>query len=287
MLDSSTHSADLLNQLPSPLDVASGSNFLPSDPLRSSLDLLSFSDRSSFTPNSFIQALSPLPINGFNSGYFTVGDTGQVGIDYLFDGGGYQGELAIFSLSGLEDFATDLSTLTNEVVHRALSETVLGHVVIRDEIEGARFNGELGEGNFNVGDHLGVKTFTMTAGDRFGMMLAPNGTIAALQNNPNPQGVDRPLFSLVGLNPEFGFQVGQMADVDGNGSTFVLEDLRVDGESDRDYNDMIFQVRGAIGSVVRLDEVIPFDNDWRKSTLGQSLLDYAAAYDQQFQIQNF
>ena len=34
----------------------------------------------------------------------TVGATGKVSIDYLFDGGGYQGELAIFSLNGMEKF---------------------------------------------------------------------------------------------------------------------------------------------------------------------------------------
>jgi hypothetical protein len=39
----------------------------------------------------------------FESGYFTVGESGEVTIDYLFDGGGYEGELAIFSLEGMED----------------------------------------------------------------------------------------------------------------------------------------------------------------------------------------
>jgi hypothetical protein len=36
----------------------------------------------------------------FDTGVFTVGSSGQVSIDYLFDGGWYQGELAIFSLRG-------------------------------------------------------------------------------------------------------------------------------------------------------------------------------------------
>lgn len=33
----------------------------------------------------------------FETGVFTVGASGEVSIDYLFDGGAYQGELAIFS----------------------------------------------------------------------------------------------------------------------------------------------------------------------------------------------
>src|SRR4028119_849049 len=40
---------------------------------------------------------STLPV-----GVFQVGASGQVSADYLFDGGYYQGELAIFSLSGME-----------------------------------------------------------------------------------------------------------------------------------------------------------------------------------------
>lgn len=37
------------------------------------------------------------------------------------------------------------------------------------------------------------------------------------------------------------YQTGQIADVIGDGNTFVLEDLRTDGTTDRDYNDIIFQ----------------------------------------------
>jgi hypothetical protein len=272
-----TPSADLFAQLRSPLDTTIAPDYLlEQNPLVDPSIVSSLAARSSFSLGLDEEDRAP---NAITSGYFTVGSTGQVSVDYLFDGGGYEGELAIFSLSGLEAFATDLSTLTQEIVRRALSDTTEGHVVIRDVIDGARFTGELGEANFNAGTPYGVKTFTMTAGEHFGVVLTPNGTIAALQTNPNPQGVDRPLFSLVGLNPEFGFQVGQIADVDGNGSTFVLEDQRVDGASDRDYNDLIFRVSGAIGTAISLADVIPSDNDWQELALGQTLLDYAAAYD--------
>jgi Subtilase family/Domain of unknown function (DUF4114)/Calx-beta domain/PA-IL-like protein len=263
-----TPSIDLFAQSSSLLDSGASGYLVEQSPLADPSIVSSLAARSSFSlgldeDDRFFDAIT--------SGYFTVGSTGQVSIDYLFDGGGYEGELAIFSLSGLEEFVTDLSTLTQEIVRRALSDTVQGYVVIRDAIDRARFDGELGEASYNAGLPYDVKTFSMTAGDRFGLMLTPNGTIAALQNNPNPQGVDRPLFSLVGLNPEFGFQVGQMADVDGSGSTFVLEDLRVDGESDRDYNDVIFRVSGAIGSAVSLDEVIDPAKNWRGLEVGQQL----------------
>jgi hypothetical protein len=262
-----TPSVDLFAQSRSPLEASNipSSTLLGPTTSQDSLGLPSFASRSSAASSSSSTVSSDL------DGSFTVGRTGQVGIDYLFDGGGYEGELAIFSLSGL-DFTADRSTLMSEIVRRALSDTVEGHVVIRDAIEGARFTGELGEANTNAGDYRGVQTFTMTVGDHFGVMLTPNSTIAALKTNPNPMGRDRPLFSMVGLNPLFGSQVGQIADVDGKGSTFVMEDLRVDGESDRDYNDIIFQVRGAIGSAVSLDDLPEFTYDWREQPVGKDLM---------------
>jgi len=280
MPDSSTISVDLLNQSRSPLDTstASSSSFLPPDPLRNTLDLPSFSDRSSFTSDSFTQALSPVPINSFTSGYFTVGNTGQVGIDYLFDGGGYEGELGIFSLSGLEQFDPGSNAFIQEVVRRILSGSTLGHLVIDDHTDAARFTDAAGwEGNFNAGDYLGVKTVAMNPGDTFGVALLPNGSFQQIAGRSDLYSDMRPLFSLATANPNREFQFGQIADVTGKGSTFVLEDLRLDGTSDRDYNDVIFQVRGAIGVAASLDSMIA--KDWRGSDFGQALLSYISPYD--------
>ncbi|NJK27792.1 MAG: hypothetical protein HC925_03625, partial [Coleofasciculaceae cyanobacterium SM2_3_26] len=45
------------------------------------------------------EAIAPIDTSDreFYTGTFTVGETGEVGVDYLFDGGSYKGELAIFS----------------------------------------------------------------------------------------------------------------------------------------------------------------------------------------------
>jgi hypothetical protein len=238
----------------------STSSFQPASPL----------DTSNLSIPSSVQASSQLP---FTSGVFTVGSTGQVGIDYLFDGGGYQGELAIFSLQGLESFGLGTPEFIHEVARRAISHSTLGHVVISDQTEGARFSGVLPwEDDFNAGDYLGVRTFAMRPGDTFGIMLVPNGTVQQIFETSDAEGALRPLFSLVSANPNGAFQFGQIADVDGNGRTFAMEDLRLDGESDRDYNDVIFQVWGATGSAVKLDSVIDADHDWRKTDLGQNLM---------------
>ncbi|MFZ1025217.1 MAG: S8 family serine peptidase, partial [Limnoraphis robusta] len=221
---------------------------------------------------------SPIDFN-FDSGIFTVGETGEIGIDYLFDGGGFgRGELAIFSLEGMEELDLTLEEFIKEAANRALSDSELGHVVISDGNEGAKFSGGLEETDFNRGEYLGVKTFNMRPGDKFAVMLVPNGKVQQVFDNPSVEGTIRPLFSLSTANPEDGFQLGQIADVTGDGNTFVFEDLRIDNKSDHDYNDIIFQVRGASGEAVHLDEVISPNKDWRSSDMGQALIEYAQPY---------
>lgn len=215
------------------------------------------------------------PNHTFDSGVFKVGENGKVDIDFLGDYGGYQGQLAIFSLEGMDKFEPGSHEFIQEAAHRALSDSVLGHVVISDQTEGAKFSGFLGEADQNSGEYLGVKTFDMRPGDQFGLMLVPNGQVQQVFDNPEIGGAVRPLFSLVTANPNQAFHTGQIADVTGDGSIFVFEDLRVDTGSDHDYNDIIFQVHGATGKAVHLDDVIDPAKDWRTSELGQELLHYA------------
>ena len=216
----------------------------------------------------------------FESGYFTVGESGEVGIDFLFDSGKYKFELAIFSLEDLDE-TPGSEAFIREAARRSLSNSTEGYTVISDRLEGARFDGVLGEGkDWNSGDYLGVKTFQMEAGTQFGIMLVPNGSIEDVYENPQISGSKAPLFSLSTANPDDALHLGQIADVTGEGNTFVMEDVQ-EGHQwfDRDYNDLIFQVRGATGEAVELDEVIDPGQDWRETDMGQGILDYAAAYE--------
>jgi hypothetical protein len=218
------------------------------------------------------------PSPTFDSGVFTVGETGNVSVDFLFDGGKYQGEFAIFSLDGMDEFEPGSQAFIQEAARRGMSDSQLGYVVISDPIEGARFSSQLNESNWNEGAYQGVKTFNMRPGDTFGVMLVPNGTVQQVLDNPSAEGDLRPLFSMATGNPDDAFHVGQIADVTGDGNTFVMEDLRVDTGSDHDYNDVIFQVRGAKATAVDLDDVIDSAHDWRNSDMGQALIDYAEPY---------
>ncbi|MEG4227075.1 S8 family serine peptidase [Microcoleus sp. N9_B2] len=217
----------------------------------------------------------------FNMGVFKVGETGNVGIDYLFDGGGYEGELGIFNLEGMEKLAQNSDAFITEAARRAVSNSNLGYVVINDATEGARFNGDLPDDiNRNQGEYKGVKTLTMLPGDTFAFILVPNRANLQQVANKSATGDDaRPLFSLPMANPNGSFMTGQIADVTGIGNTFVMEDLRVDKPgTDSDYNDIIFQVRGATGSAVSIDSVIDLKKDWRPTNLGKALTEYAKPY---------
>ncbi|WP_027269041.1 CHAP domain-containing protein [Leptolyngbya sp. PCC 6406] len=214
----------------------------------------------------------------FESGVFIVGDSGAVTIDYLFDGGSYQGELAIFSLEGMEEFELGSEDFIREAARRALTGTEEGHIVIRDRLEGARFgeyNPKLDQ--WNSGDYLGAKTFQMKAGDEFGLMLVPRGRVWSAFNNPSVGSSGTPLFSMSTANPDDMFAMGQIADVFGDGNTFVFEDMRVDGKSDLDYNDIVFQVRGATGTAIYMGDVVNTDLDWRTTDIGQSIRAYTDA----------
>jgi hypothetical protein len=225
-------------------------------------------------------ALNPLTVGGVLQsnlgGFFTVGSAGKVSIDYLYDGGWYEGEVAFVSLTGMEDLIVGSQAFFEEAGRRAVSNSALGHIAISDVTEGARFSAaaSVWESDYNHGVYAGPKSFAMNPGDRFMTMMTPNSTFADWLRNPVTDGNPRPLFSLAYANPDSSKQVGQIADVDGRGNTFVMEDVRTDVWSDRDYNDIIFQVLGAVGSAVKIGDVIDVDMDWRETSVGKDLLRY-------------
>lgn len=212
------------------------------------------------------------------TGIFTV-NSPSLKFDFLFDGGWFQGELAIFNLEGMESFVPGTKAYIKEAATRALTNSELGHILLRDRSEGARFSSSFTwEKNFNSGEYLGEKNFTMTPGDRFALMLVQHTNIQDIANNPNSiwQWGKLPLFSIPEANPN-GSGKGQMVAIDGYG-TFAFEDLRVDwGDTDGDYNDIVFQIKGAEGIASDIDEFFNSARDWRASTVGQELLAYTAS----------
>jgi hypothetical protein len=221
----------------------------------------------------------------FESGYFIVGQQGKVQVDFLADGGGYEGELGIFSLDDMEVYAPGSAGFIQEAAERVISNSEEGHIVIADRTEGARFQSSLGEANRNKGEYLGPKSFTMRPGSLFAFMLSPNGRIADLVENPDLSAAKAPLFSLVTHVEGDGLPSGQFVDITGEGHSFALEDILIERGTDSDYNDMVFQVLGAKGKAQIIDEYISPESNWLDSEDGEQLIAYAnqqAALDQTY-----
>lgn len=151
--------------------------------------------------------------------------------------------------------------------------------MISESTEGANpeFRGSLGEENYNNEPYKGVKTFTMTPGKAFAVMLVPNGKVQEVFENPDIGGDKRPLFSLSSRNPNDAWLYGQLADVTGAGKVFPIEEKRVDTGSDGDYQDIIFKLTGATGKAVLMKEVINPAKDWTTYEGGTKLINFLAS----------
>lgn len=243
-----------------------------SDPLSGGLWSNRAADLSQTLPLNLVSSpalATPLP-----AGVFTVGSSGQLSIDYLVDGGAYTGEVGIFSMEGLEAASFNTPEFFLEAARRSASNSELGYIVISDGRDGARFNGDFFTAdNFNSGSYRGTQTFTMRPGDRFGLMLIPHGTVQDFLTNPAGEASLRPLFSLAEANPNQAVHLGQIVDNTGNSRILAFEDIRTDGNSDRDFNDLVLQMGGATGGVPLLDDLIASTRDWRNTELGLNLLE--------------
>jgi len=218
----------------------------------------------------------------FNAGIFTVDDTGIVKIDWLYDGGRYQGEFGIFDLAGMDAFTPGSPEFIAEAVKRVLSNSEQGYLVFSDLSEGSRFSGILGNEikDWNAGTYKGLKSFAMPAGTQFATILVPNSTFASLAQNTGTTDTNkRPLFSLVSANPAYGMSIGQMADVNGMGKAYSYEDKDA-ATSDKDFNDLIVMITGATADLPLIDDLKSQvvtrskrdGTDWRTSELGRTIL---------------
>lgn len=211
-----------------------------------------------------------IPANAL--GVFTVGQSGVVSVDYLFRGAGYSGQVGIFSLSGMETLDPKSADFRKEAANRVLSNSEKGALIIDATSEGARYSASTAwEGDLNTfkKNYVGIREVKMNPGDRFVIMLVPQGRFSDVAKNPSVGGATQPLFSLPAANPlpdraQFNGQIGEYNDSDG---IFAFEDLRLDQTSDRDYNDVVFQILGAKGNATPIKEVINKDRNFLETSV--------------------
>ena len=215
----------------------------------------------------------------YNSGTFLVDENGEFEVDYLFDGGWFRGELAVFSVEGMENLTPGSEEFMLEAARRALTNSDLGRIVVRDEIEGARFSADFSwERNFNTDfqQYTEPKTFSMTPGDEVGLMLVQHSSVQETINNPEniSQFGTLPIFSIPEANLS-GASENRFNFVDINGTgTIGLEDIPT-AESGGDYNDMVVQFVGLDDNFVSFEDNVSSARDWRETEIGQGLLGYA------------
>ena len=227
----------------------------------------------------------------YTEGTFIVGESAEVTVDFLFDGGGFnKGELGLFNLSGMENYTLGSEAFLQEAARRATSASNLGHVVIQDRSQAARFQADLSwERNFNDGVHAGAQTYQMKSGDQFAVILSQNISLAQLADDPKlaAQFGKQALFSIPEANPGNNL-TNQMVDLNGLGSEgngiYGIEDIQVTkGGGDRDYNDLVFQLQGAT-SVANTEAKFRAGRDWRNLSIGEDILDFATqSFDQHLQ----
>jgi chromosome segregation ATPase/pimeloyl-ACP methyl ester carboxylesterase len=224
-----------------------------------------------FVPNTQMPVDSP-------SGVFAVGETGKVAIDLLFNNSQTQGELAIFSLEGMEQLQPGSPAFVQEAARRALSGSELGHVVVSGQLEGGRFSGDLGQEKAGAGEYQGVKTFDMRPGDKFAVMLVPNGSVrdvAPASSTASPTVPVSPIFSIPQANPNAKEQI---ADLVGSGQTFGMQNAtgsRAGGE----FNDIIFRVDGATGKAPAIPTNVIGGNSWRETEVWHQITARALSED--------
>ncbi|QIZ73030.1 putative Ig domain-containing protein [Oxynema aestuarii] len=208
-----------------------------------------------------------------------MGETGSINIEYIFDGGYYQGTVGLFNMAGLSEYEWGSAEFFQEIARRSLSNSDEGYVLISDSTEAAKLDGKLEAYNWNRGIKSGEKTFSLPEGTEFGLILIPDGTLQELFDNPQVTGSKKPFLSLTPSDPERALHQPQLVDVTGDGNLFAWEDLRLPG-GDADFNDITFKMSAATGIVTNLDEVIAPDSDWRNSEIGQQIVSYAEQNNQ-------
>jgi Domain of unknown function (DUF4114) len=79
-------------------------------------------------------------------------------------------------------------------------------------------------------------------------------------------GNKRPLFSIANANPNQANQLGQLLP-----DTFGWEDMRLDRGGDADYNDFVFQIKGATGIQVDIDKLVAVGKEWQNLPVAKEI----------------
>ncbi|MEM9805440.1 MAG: DUF4114 domain-containing protein, partial [Cyanobacteria bacterium P01_D01_bin.56] len=218
----------------------------------------------------------------YSEGVFTTGADGNMTIDFMYDGGGFQSEIAVFSLEGMTA-TPGTEAFVQEAAKRALTNEE-GYVLIKDSSEGAKTNFKVDwEQNFAHGEYKGPKSFYFDPGTQFAVMLVQNTSVQKLADDPSlsTEFGKQAIFSLPEANAG-GVEQGRLADFNGLSTTgkglYGMEDIAIEGaegyeKADHDYNDIVFQIMGATAEVASAADVTNENRPF--SDVAQEIIDYS------------
>jgi hypothetical protein len=244
-----------------------------------SIDNFSNPDRNWRTTNVGQQLLEYANRAIFDEGVFAADQTGNVTIDFVYDGGEYQkGEVGIFSLKGMDMYEAGSDAFIQEAIRRATSNSTDGYVVIKDAEDGGLYSDNSNilywEPNFNGGTYQGKQTYQMNAGDAFGFILMSNGTFQDALTGQSFTNSNRPLFSMSGANFNDHVHVAEVL-TGSNGVMIGFEDVALHNGSNRDYNDFVINVGGVQSfGITDIKDVMVHYHNWVDTQVGADLSNY-------------
>ncbi len=211
-------------------------------------------------------------------GVYTLGSDGLLHIDHLAESSPLEFTIAAVSVTGMDALYSDPKAFAAEAARRAMSGSELGHIILSDPIDAGRFSNTRYGSNDNNGTYAGVKSFQMTPGDNIVFFVIPNGTMEEFAERLAQGGDPRFHVSIPGLNPNGDPQFAQLKASSGDGSIITFEDYPLADAEHTDFNDAIFQIRGATGQVPELGDLIDLSQGWWSRMLGQTIMDYGDPY---------
>ncbi|WP_371260815.1 DUF4114 domain-containing protein [Myxosarcina sp. GI1] len=208
-------------------------------------------------------------------GVFAVNDSGMVDVDFLYDGGVYEGEIGIFSLSGLANLDVTSVEFRKEAIRRTLTNSEQGYVFLKDSTDTAKFTDAIKaewQQDLLTGEYKGVQTLAMNPGDLVGLVLNPKGSLDELLDTSWSNNL-RPMFSMAAAN----FNRVQVAAITDSATNTVLgwEDIQLNLGADSDYNDIVIGLDGV--NSVSMPDFSDYANDssnWLKTSIGRDIVNY-------------
>ncbi|NJP22460.1 MAG: DUF4114 domain-containing protein [Hydrococcus sp. CRU_1_1] len=208
-------------------------------------------------------------------GVFKVNQSGLVDVDFLYDGSSSQGEMGIFSLSGLANLEVTSVDFRKEAIRRALTNSKQGYVVLQDSLDRAKFTEPIEsdwQKDLLTGEYKGVQSLAMNPGDFVGLVFNPKGTLEQLLNTTWSDNL-RPIFSLAAAN----FNRVQVTAITSSAHNTILgwEDIALNLGADSDYNDIIISLEG-IDSIAmpNFQDYVNGNYNWLETTIGRDIINY-------------